>query len=112
MLDEYTQNIDSSLPVTSRQTMIEQYQAETRASAVMGNAISLVIALVGILNFINSMVTAIVSRKKEFAMIQSVGMTKKQQQEMMASEEHFYLKIALLSTLILGSLLGAGICFI
>ena len=44
----------------------------------MGNTISVIIALVGVLNFINSMVTAIVSRKKEFAMIQSVGMTKRQ----------------------------------
>ena len=47
----------------------EQYEAQTRSSAVMGNAVSVVIALVGVLNFINSMVTAIVSRKREFAVI-------------------------------------------
>ena len=33
--------------------MTEQYEAETRASAVMGNTISVIIALVGVLNFIN-----------------------------------------------------------
>lgn len=59
----------------------------------------------------NTQLTNLLERKQELALLQSVGMTKKQQQEMMASEEHFYLKIALLSTLILGSLLGAGICF-
>ena len=83
MLDAYTKTIDTSLPVTSRKTMTEQYEAETRASAVMGNTISMIIALVGVLNFINSMVTAIVSRKKEFAMIQSVGMTKRQLRKML-----------------------------
>ena len=35
----------------------------TRANTVMGFAISLIIAFVGILNFVNSMVTAIVSRQ-------------------------------------------------
>ena len=62
MLDAYTESVDNSLPVTSRKSMAEQYEAETRSAAVMGNAISVVIALVGVLNFINSMVTAIVSR--------------------------------------------------
>lgn len=62
MLDAYTESVDTSLPVTSRKSMAEQYEAETRSAAVMGNAISVVIALVGVLNFINSMVTAIVSR--------------------------------------------------
>lgn len=64
MIDAYTKTVDTSLPVTSRKTMAEQYEAETRASAVMGNTISVIIALLGVLNFINSMVTAIVSRKK------------------------------------------------
>lgn len=86
MLTEYQRTVDSTMPFTSRQTMVEQYQRETRSQAVMGNAISVVIALVGVLNFVNSMVTAIVSRKKEFAMIQSVGMTKRQLRRMLVCE--------------------------
>ncbi len=87
MLDAYTKTIDTSLPVTSRKTMMEQYETETRASKVMGNTISVIIALVGVLNFINSMVTAIVSRKKEFVMIQSVGMTKRQLRKMLIEKQ-------------------------
>ncbi|POP34183.1 ABC transporter permease [Lactonifactor longoviformis] len=110
VLNEYTKNMDASLPVTSRQTMIEQYQAETRASAVMGNAISLVIALVGILNFINSMVTAIVSRKKEFAMIQSVGMTKRQLCRMLIYEGLYYAVITIgVSFLVSAFAVGIGV---
>ena len=43
-LDDYRETTDSSLPITSRQTMAEQYEAETRSSSVMGNAVSVVIA--------------------------------------------------------------------
>lgn len=108
-LDGYTAG-DSSLPVTSRQSMAQQYEAETRSSAVMGNAVSIVIALVGILNFVNSMVTAIVSRKREFAMTQSVGMTKKQLCKMLVYEGLFYAVITLAVSYLISALaVGVGI---
>lgn len=103
-LDSYTETVDTSLPVTSRQSMTEQYQAETRSAAVMGNAISVVIALVGVLNFVNSMVTAIVSRKREFAVIQSVGMTKRQLCRMLVYEGLFYAVLTLAASYLLSSL--------
>ena len=110
MLDAYTKTIDTSLPVTSRKTMAEQYETETQASAVMGNTISVIIALVGVLNFINSMVTAIVSRKKEFAMIQSVGMTKRQLRKMLICEGLDYAAITLIVSYIVSTLtVGIGV---
>ena len=65
MLIQYQQDVDKSLNYTAKSTLIEHYQEQTRANTVMGFAISLIIAFVGILNFVNSMVTAIVSRQKE-----------------------------------------------
>lgn len=110
MIDAYTKTVDTSLPVTSRKTMAEQYEAETRASAVMGNTISVIIALVGVLNFINSMVTAIASRKKEFAMIQSVGMTKRQLRKMLICEGLDYAAITLIVSYIVSTLaVGIGV---
>lgn len=103
-LDEYRETTDPSLPVASRQTMAEQYESETRSSAVMGNAVSVVIALVGVLNFINSMVTAIVSRKREFAVIQSVGMTKRQLNRMLVNEGLFYAVLTLAASYLFSSL--------
>ena len=103
-LDEYMETTDPGLPVASRQTMAEQYESETKSSAVMGNAISVVIALVGVLNFINSMVTAIVSRKREFAVIQSVGMTKKQLNRMLVNEGLFYAILTLGASYLISSL--------
>ena len=70
----------------------------------MGSAVSVVIALVGVLNFVNSMVTAIVSRKREFAVIQSVGMTKKQLCRMLAYEGLFYAGLTLAASYLISSL--------
>ena len=108
-IETYMEHEDSSLPVASRKTMAEQYERETRSSAVMGNAISIIIALVGVLNFINSMVTAIVSRRREFAMIQSVGMTKKQLCRMLVYEGLYYAGITLAASYLI-SALAVGVC--
>ena len=110
LLDGYTASVDRTLPVTSRQTMAQQYEEETRSSAVMGNAISVIIALVGVLNFVNSMITAIVSRKREFAMIQSVGMTKRQLRRMLVYEGLYYAGLTLLASWIVSALaVGIGV---
>lgn len=103
-LSDYQKNVDSSMPVTSRFQIIEQYQEETRASGIMGNAISVVIAMVGVLNFINSMVTAILSRKKEFAMLQSVGMTKSQVRGLLMMEGLGYTLLSLMSAYLISTL--------
>lgn len=104
LLQAYQQESAEGMNVVSRKTIEEQYEAETRSSAVMGYAISVVIALVGILNYINSMVTAIISRKKEFAMIQSVGMTKRQLRRMLTFEGLYYVGITLAVSYVLSAL--------
>ena len=104
MLIEYRNNVDKSLNFTSKSTLIAHYEEQTRANTVMGFAISLIIAFVGVLNFVNSMVTAIVSRQKEFAMIQSVGMTKRQLRSMLIDEGLYYAVSTLLVSYILSAL--------
>lgn len=110
MLDRYGSETGVSLSVTSRASKAAQYRSEVRASAVMGNVISVVIALVGALNFVNSMVTSIVSRRKEFAMMQSVGMTKKQLCKLLVFEGTDYAWITLFITYLTSALaVGIGV---
>lgn len=110
MLIDYRHNMDKSLNYTAKSTLIEHYQEQTRANTVMGFAISLIIAFVGILNFVNSMLTAIVSRQKEFAMIQSIGMTKRQLRSMLIDEGLYYAGSTLLASYVLGALaVGIGV---
>lgn len=104
LLSKYQQGAAAGMNVVSRRTMIAQYESQTRASAVMGYAVSSIIALVGVLNFVNSMVTAIIARRREFALIQSVGMTRRQLRQMLAFEGLFYAGLTLLAAYILGAL--------
>jgi putative ABC transport system permease protein len=56
------------------------------------------------------MVTAIVSRQKEFAMLQSIGMTKRQLRNMLVCEGLDYAAVTLISSFILGILtVGIGV---
>ena len=100
----YLRETGNSSNLTSKNTIAQQYEKETRSSAVMGNAISVIIAIVGILNFINSMVTSVVSRRKEFAMIQSVGMGKKQLRKMLVLEGLYYAGLTLAAAYLFSSL--------
>lgn len=110
MLIDYKSSEDKSLTFKSKSTLMEHYNEQTRASTIMALSISLIIAFVGILNFINSMVTAIVSRQKEFAMIQSIGMTKRQLRIMLIFEGLYYAGSTLIASYILGSLaVGFGV---
>lgn len=104
LLTDYQQNSAVGMNIVSRQKMTAQYEAQTRASAVMGYAISVVIALVGVLNFANSMVTAILSRRREFAIIQSIGMTKRQLRRMLLFEGGYYAGMTLAASYLLSAL--------
>ena len=108
LLTDYQQNSAAGINIVSRQKMVVQYEAQTRASAVMGYTISIVIALVGVLNFVNSMVTAIIARRREFAVIQSIGMTKRQLCRMLMFEGGYYAGMTLVLSYIL-SILTVGV---
>lgn len=63
----------------------------------------LVLLLMGIVNYINVTVTGLVVRKKEFAVMESVGLTGKQLRGMLVLEGIFYSGAILVMTGIFGS---------
>ena len=69
--------------------------------------------LVGVLNFLNAMLTGILARKREFAVLQSVGMTGKQLKTMLVYEGLYYTVLSMLVSLaaavVLGPVIG-GAC--
>ena len=110
MLLDVQSEDDPTLSFTSKQTLIDHYKEQTRASTIMAFAISFVIAVVGVLNFVNSMLTAIFSRQKEFAMLQSIGMTRRQLRNMLIDEGLYYAGITLVLSYLLSALVvGVGV---
>ena len=55
-----------------------------------------------ILNFINSILTGIVTRQKELAMMEAIGMTKKQICRMLVYEGLYYAGITIVASFLLG----------
>lgn len=104
LLADFQRGTAVGMNIVSRQALIEQFESQTRASSVIGYAISVIVALVGVLNFINSMVTAIISRKREFAVMQSIGMTNRQLRRLLMLEGLYYAGVTLLFSYSLGAL--------
>ena len=61
--------------------------------------------VVGILNFFNAILTGILVRKREFAMLQAVGMTGRQLKKMLVTEGLLYAGATVLLSLVLVFLL-------
>ncbi|WP_312092154.1 ABC transporter permease, partial [Aminipila sp.] len=100
-LQNYTTNTDSNLDYYSKVTLRQTFQDMINMFQIIGGALCAILALIGILNFINSMTTSILSRHKEIAMLQSVGMTGQQVKEMLIFEGIGYSLLGVLCSLLL-----------
>ena len=85
-LADYTENIADEYGYESRRKQEAEFSQFRNMFAFVGSVLSLIVGLVGILNFINSIVTGILSRKRELAVLQAVGMTGRQLKQMLILE--------------------------
>ncbi|MFC3747933.1 ABC transporter permease [Paenibacillus sp. GCM10012306] len=87
----------------------EDYKAELggfiNVFQTIGYGLSFVIALIGVLNYINAVLTGVLSRKNEFAVLESIGMTKKQLKRVLIYEGLYNVLFTVLITSTLGVLL-------
>lgn len=100
-LKNYTANTDTSLDYFSKVVLRQTFDGMINMYRIVGGALCAILALIGVLNFINSMMTSILSRHKEIAMLQSVGMTGQQVKRMLIYEGIGYSVLGLLCSLIL-----------
>jgi putative ABC transport system permease protein len=106
LLSDYTKNIDPALSYMSRATLMAEFEGLRRTYVAIGGALSFILALIGILNFTNSQVTSIFARRRELAILQSIGLTGKQTKKMLFCEGIFHAVLTILFTLTVG--LGIG----
>ena len=69
-------------------------------------AILLMIAVIGFMNLINTMITSIITRKKELGMLQAIGLSDRQLTRMLAGEGMVFTAGTLVASLTLGNVLG------
>ena len=104
-LAEYTDGAGREYNYESRATYESEFSGFRNMFLLLGAVLSFVVGLVGIVNFVNAVITGIIARKRELAMLQSVGMTGRQLKAMLIWEGLFYALSSSLLTLILSSVL-------
>lgn len=80
----------SSLMYESKATHRAHFREFQMTFVMLGGLLCAIIGIVGILNFFNAMMTSILSRRREFAVLQAVGMTQKQLKAMLVWEGLLY----------------------
>lgn len=105
-LTSATSNEMSELMYESKSTLRAEFENYRHMFLLLGGVLCAIVAIVGILNFFNTITTGIVSRSKEFAMLQAVGMTHVQLKTMLIYEGLFYALSSAVSALIFSLVLN------
>lgn len=105
----YTQKVEAAMNYESKATYAGHFKKLQQTLLLVGGALSLIIALIGLLNFINSMLTSIIVRRQEFAMLQSIGMTDEQLRRLLIFEGLYYAIGTMALSLLLGVIISLGI---
>lgn len=90
----------------SKDSLRGEFENMVTVIAAIGITLASVVALIGMLNFINAIVTGIISRRREFAMLQSIGMTNRQLLKTLVFEGISYIAISGIIGFLLGGLLS------
>ena len=102
-VEKLTNGRMSEYSYSSKAMYVEEFESMQRTYLMLGGSLAFILAMIGVLNFINTMATSIMTRKRELAMLQSVGMTGAQLKQMLFFEGLWYAILTLAITLTLGS---------
>lgn len=108
-IHNYTTKIDPNMDYTSKESLRGEFEETKRSMVLIGSALAFVIAIIGVLNFINTMLTNVVTRRRELAMLQSIGMTNQQLRKLLLYEGFYYVGFTAVVSLILGSVLSMSL---
>ena len=89
-LKDYTQTDAPELDYESRFTYTAEFDGVRAMFLLLGGMLSGIVGLVGALNFTNAVVTGVSARRRELAVLRSVGMTARQVRAMLVFEGLFY----------------------
>lgn len=95
--------IPSKSHVESKSETIETFKSSIISMKGLTIGISSILILIGIVNFINVMFVGLITRKYEFAIMESIGMTKKQIYKLLIYEGFYYSGFIVMLILTIGN---------
>lgn len=99
----------SHFKLITKEDMLTQAREEIMTIRLLGNTLAAVLALIGLLNFVNIITTSLIARKQELAILESIGMTRKQTNQVLAFEGFYYAGVTAVLVMTIGSLLTVGL---
>lgn len=106
-ISNYCENEENNLTYISRRVYEQEFERDKITYTMVGGILVLILALIGLLNFVNAAATSIITRQKELAMLGAIGMSRRQLKEMLIYESLSYVVLAFLVT----ATIGTGICY-
>ena len=103
-ISSYTK--DTSLSYTSKQSVIEDNKSFGELFAIAGALVAVVLGIIGVMNFGNTMVASIIARSRELAMLEAVGMTRKQQKRSLKREGLRYFTYTSVLSILISSIIN------
>jgi putative ABC transport system permease protein len=105
-IKNYTDKTEPDMGYESKKSLSNEFVTFRNMFLLVGSVLSLIIGIVGILNFVNAEITSIIARRREFATLLGIGMTGKQLKKMLIYEGMFYGVISILVSLIISVAIG------
>lgn len=90
----------------SKQTYAREFQMQIFSQTALGYMMSIIVGLIGIMNYINTAASSIISRRHEFVILHSIGMTKRQLKNMLLLENIYIVSLVSIFSIMLSSVLG------
>lgn len=97
---------ENDLSYESKMTYRNQLEGYINGILTLGICVSIILGVIGMLNFVNSMFNSIHNRKRELAIMQSMGMSRNQIYGMLIIEGGYYVLISLAVGTVVGLLLN------
>lgn len=100
--------INNTLPSSkwnyqSSVSILEQFHQMYFSIGLLGNGAAILLIVIGLINFVNVMLTGVMARKNEFAIMESIGTTKKQIRKILTLEGGFYALISIILIMTFGN---------
>ncbi len=105
-LENYTTTVNPNTDFESKESLRDEFSSMSSSINLIGGALSFIIGVIGIINFINTMLTSVITRKREFAMMQSIGLTNAQLKRMLIYEGIYYIGYTAVISFVIGSFLS------
>ncbi|MBR1743596.1 MAG: ABC transporter permease, partial [Lachnospiraceae bacterium] len=86
---------NKKVSLESKLGRLEEMKKEENRIRLLGNTIASLIAVMAILNFVNMICASLEQRRNEFAIMESIGMTRRQQRKMIVLEAVMYAGISI-----------------